>query len=144
MEKTIIVLQGTANVGKSTTLAKLGRIMLAKGATSTSNIVNEPDYHAFFNYHNVVIGLRTYGDTEEIVKDALEKFKGKCDIIIIASKRYGATVNVIKQFAKDNSFRTFWSAPHWREGNKDQIDQLKEYAAHHYDKMVVDIIQGNL
>jgi hypothetical protein len=44
----------------------------------------------------------------------------------------------------DNPYRVFWCAPHWREGNDDQIDQLKEYAAEQYNKMIVDIIQGNL
>ncbi len=144
MTKTIIALWGTANIGKSMTLARLGRQLQANGATTNANITGG-DYRAIFQYQNKTIGLQTYGDTEHLVNQGLTEFQNQqCDIIAIASKSYGATVDTIGAFAGQNGYRIIWSSPYEVRDGSITTDTIKNYAASHLLRMVDDVIAGIL
>ncbi|XLS30837.1 hypothetical protein ACJD0Z_08385 [Flavobacteriaceae bacterium M23B6Z8] len=143
-QNTIIVAQGTANVGKSMTLSRLGRQLITAGATTVDD-VTKTDYSARLQYSSVTIGIQTYGDLEGWVAQGLQHFlNNSCDIIAIASKRYGATARVIEEFASVNNYRVIWSTPYrvW-DGSITDSD-IKDYSASHLKLMVDDIISGSI
>lgn len=142
MNKTIIALWGTANVGKSMTLARLGRQLHANGATTTAHI-SGTDYRAIFQYQDKTIGLQTYGDTEYLVNQGLVEFQNQhCDIIVIASKSYGATVDAQVTFAERNGYRLFWATPYEVHDDSITTDIMKTYSASHLLRMIDDVISS--
>lgn len=143
-QKTIIVVSGKGNIGKSMTLSRLGEQLYKSGAT-TSQTFPAKDYHAYLQYKGKKMGVQTYGDTERLVKDGLNAFNTKgCDIIAIASKGFGATVKAIESFAKANDYRVVWTTPYrvW-DGSISESD-TKDYAASHLKMMVDDVLTGVL
>lgn len=143
-QKTIIAVSGTANIGKSMTISSLGRQIVAAGATTTDNI-SKNDYSAILAYKFKTIGIQTFGDLEELVKNGLIHFFNlKCDIIVIASKGYGATVKAIEEFAGVNKYRVIWTTPYrvW-DGTISEND-IKDYTASHIKMMIDDVILGTL
>lgn len=144
MKKTIIALKGTANIGKSMTLSRLGRQLQANGAVTNEDITRE-DYRAVFRYNNVTIGLQTYGDTEHLINQGLSGFLNQqCDIIVIASKSYGATVDALYTFAGQNSYRLIWASPYEVRDGSITTDKMKSYNASHLLRLIDDIIAGNI
>lgn len=140
MNKTIIALSGTANIGKSMTLARLGRQLKAAGATTTNNIGHN-DYRAIFQYQNLTVGLQTYGDTAQLITQGLDVFsQHQCDIIAIAAKGYGATNTVIDNFSNQNGYRLIWSRPYVVWDGSISEDAIKNYSASHLLLMINDII----
>ncbi|MCB9336595.1 MAG: hypothetical protein H6577_00545 [Lewinellaceae bacterium] len=111
MKKTIIAIYGTANVGKSMTLSRLGRQLQANGAITTDDI-SRNDYRAVFNYLNRIVGVQTFGDINWMVEEGLNHFLNQsCDIIAIASKTYGGTTRTLNEFARDNHYRLIAPVP---------------------------------
>lgn len=144
MKKTIIGVYGTANTGKSKTINRLGHLISENGGT-TSNDINYKDYFAVFSYKSACVGIQTYGDYKSAVVEGLRKFKEQsCEVIVIASKQYGGTVDVINEFATDNDFRVIWVTPYQVLDGSIDIDRLKNYSAQHLLRIVNDVIDGNL
>lgn len=142
--RTVIAVSGTANVGKSMTLSSLGRQLQAAGATTDDSIEGK-EYRAIFNYRNLDIGIQTFGDIESMVADGLDVFqKQKCDIIAVASKRYGNTVNWIENFTKKHGYRLIWTAPYEVSDMSISTDRIKDYTASHFLLMIEDIISDTL
>lgn len=111
-KKTIIVVSGTANIGKSMTLSRLGHQLYYAGALTTQKFPAK-DYRAYFKYNANKIGIQTYGDTEHLVYTGLYELQSQnCDIIAIASKGFGKTVKAIETFANSNNYRVIWTAPY--------------------------------
>lgn len=143
-KKTIIVVSGKGNVGKSMTLSRLGKQLVAAGAT-TSHTFPKKDYRAFLHYKNKTIGVQTYGDREDLVNDGLNAFKTKnCDIIAIATKGFGATVTTLESFAKANNYRVIWSTPYRVWDGSISANDIKDYTASHLKLMIDDVISGIL
>lgn len=144
MKKTIIGVYGTANIGKSKTINRLGHLIGENGGSSDNNI-NFYDYFAVFSYKSACVGIQTYGDYKFAVEEGLGKFKEQnCEVIVIASKQYGGTVDVLNEFAKDNDFRVIWVTPYQVLDGSIDIDELKNYSAQHLLRMVNDVIDGSL
>jgi len=140
MKKTIIAVSGTANVGKSMTLARLGRQLVAVGATTATNVSGK-DYNANFTYKTKTIGIQTYGDATRLVKNGLDGFLTmNCDIIAIASKGYGGTVKEIEKFANTNGYRVIWTKPYCVWDGSISDNDIKDYSASHLKFMLDDII----
>ncbi|MEP4534962.1 MAG: hypothetical protein ABJ004_17845 [Cyclobacteriaceae bacterium] len=142
----MIVLQGTANVGKSMTLASLGQQIQAKGGVTANNL-NRKDYWAIFNYQGVKVGVQTYGDHVNVINQGIPKFlSNSCDIIAIAAKSSGATIDTLKQIADTNHYRVILTKPYEVRGGFNPISTgtIKDYCASHLLLMIDDIISGNL
>jgi len=145
MEKTIIVLGGTANTGKSMTLVHLGNQLQTNANTITRTNLGNNDYRAVFQYKKQIIGLNTAGDTLGIVTEGLNEFLQKqCGIIAIASKAYGATVIAISEFATQNGYRVIWTKPYVVWDNHINTQRIKNYTASQLHKMIDDVITGSL
>lgn len=144
MKKTIIQISETANRGKSMMISRLGRQLIQLGAT-TNNDVSGNDYRAVFEYKGVKVGLQSFGDSEELVNQGLTYFLSEgCEIIIIPTKRFGATSDAVSGFADSNSYRVIIGSPYRINGSITEINQIKEYSATHYAGMVTDIISGRI
>lgn len=142
MQKTIIGVWGTANVGKSMTIANLGRLIQTAGGVTTANITAE-DYQAIFEYLGHNIGVQTYGDIGRVVREGLAFFlAGNCDVIVIASKGYGETVHRIGEFAGDNGYRIIWTTPFEVRDGLTGVSDIKAYGATHLLQVVNDLISG--
>ena len=143
-QRTIIGVYGTSDVGKSTTLALLGWQLDEIGAVTESNLAHW-DYRAVFEYQNHKVGIQTYGDIEPLVREGLKHFlEEDCNLIYIASKRYGATVERINIFARDNDFRVIWFAPYEVHDERTPVLTVKDYAAANLLLMANNIIAGRL
>ncbi|WP_298779036.1 hypothetical protein [uncultured Polaribacter sp.] len=137
MEKAIIVASGKADIGKSLTLSKLGKML------NPSLSITRKDYQICFDYKNIKIGLQTFGDTEFYVKNGLTDFlKEDCDLIIIASKGFGKTVTAIENFAGANDYRVIWTTPYRVWDGSITTDDIKRYSASHLFQMVDDVISN--
>jgi hypothetical protein len=143
-QKTLIAVYGTANVGKSMTISELGRNLNSSGGITSSNI-SLREYRAIMKYLNHSIGLQTYGDLEYLVRDGLNIFlKNNCDLIVIATKSYGATVDTLGAFAGANGYRIIWIAPFEVRDNTIATNVIKEYCAAHLLTTINDIITGTI
>lgn len=143
-QKTIIAVSGTANIGKSMTISSLGRQIVASGGVTSDNVAAK-DYRAIINYSNKIVGVQTYGDTESIVQSGLDTFLNQnCDIIVIASKGFGSTVDAIGAFAGANDYRLIWISPYEVRDGSIPTNTIKDYGASHLLLMIDDIISGSL
>ena len=148
MKKTIIGLWGTANVGKTMTLGALGKKLLEAGATTNNNI-DFKEYRAIIQYKGKVIGLQTYGDHASVVEEGLEYFnKHQCEMIIMAAKSYGATTDLIINYASTFGYGILWFAPIQLEGNysreSEELKRVKQYAAQQLLQAINDLISETL
>jgi len=143
-QKTIIAVSGTANIGKSMTISSLGRQIVAAGGTAPDDVTTK-DYRAVIKYLSKIIGVQTYGDTEDLVQSGLDALLNhNCDIIVIASKGYGATVDAIGAFAGTNGYRLIWTSPYEVRDGSIPTTTIKDYGASHLLLMINDIISGSL
>lgn len=144
IQKTIIGIYGTANVGKSTTLRSLGSQLVSSGATTTDNM-RTWEYRAVFNYLQTKLGLQTFGDHFTLVEEGLNHFlNNHCDLIVIATKRYGDTIDTVGAFAGDNGYRIIWIAPYEVRDGSIETQVIKDYSASHILLTINDIISDNL
>ena len=146
IRKTIIGVWGTANKGKSTTIRTLGRNLKNNGAQTENDVEKYNEYQAVFDYRGIKVGLQTYGDVASLVEEGLEELELKgSDIIVIATKSYGRTVDHLGEFAGIHDYRVLWVTPieiyNVEEG---EIHQMKYYSASQLEVMINDIIDGIL
>jgi len=142
--KTIVVVSGKGNIGKSFTLSSLGRQLVTAGANTTADITKK-EYHADFIYQNKKVGVQTYGDLAHLVINGLQEFLSVgTEIIAIASKGYGATVKAIEDFASLNNYRVIWTSPYQAWDSITDENRIKEYTASHLKLIIDDVIAGNI
>ncbi|WP_207494512.1 hypothetical protein [Aridibaculum aurantiacum] len=126
------------------TLARLGR-QLGDAGASTLDDITRGEYRAVFNYQGRRIGIQTFGDTENVVNAGLNHFlDNSCQIIAIASKRYGQTIARLDAFANVNNFRIIWVAPYEVRDDSISTNTIKEYCASHLLLMIDDVISNRL
>jgi hypothetical protein len=143
-KKTIIVVSGKGNVGKSMTLSRLGHQLYYAGASTTQKFPAK-DFRAYFQYKTKKIGIQTYGDTEHLAYTGLYELQSlNCDIIAIASKGFGKTVKAIEAFANSNNYRVIWTAPYRVWDGSITTSDIKDYTASHLKLMIDDVISGTL
>lgn len=113
--KRIIILKGTSNVGKTSTLSALIGKLLAKDSLmvypeQSSGI---PSF-AIVELEKHKIGIITFGDptSETDVKSCLNQcLENDCDIIFAASRTRGNVYDILYHFAKTNHFATIETSP---------------------------------
>jgi signal recognition particle GTPase len=111
-QKYIIALQGSGNSGKTTTLTELANIINADPRCQNP-MTNMPSHGTdFWNVYDLVIqpnqiikvGLATGGDTVAVVKERMKYFNSKnCNVIFIATKGWGLTVDEIYNIAQQSN-----------------------------------------
>jgi hypothetical protein len=109
--KQILIVQGPANAGKSTSL-KLAYLALLKWTLRRQRPTNvhylystDREVAATILIGSVLVGISTRGDNRQEVTKALDFFRSqKCKIIICATRSGGAPLRVARVFAADYKF----------------------------------------
>lgn len=85
-----IILYGTGNSGKTTTLYKFYDKHIKDNSEFTVSEIkfSGKDYMAIVEYHGYKIGIYTWGDTKKLIEDG-GKYTKECDIIICTARSKG-------------------------------------------------------
>ena len=116
VEKTIIANYGDPNLGKTESIKKLYEL-LKPFDESKEPFYYKPEEHngdlcARFIINKIPVGISSPGDPdsyqERWLKELIEN-EG-CQIIVAACQHSGDTVKVIKECAKNNDYRIYWTS----------------------------------
>ena len=86
-----IILYGTGNSGKTTTLHKFYEKFIKDNSEFTVLEIkfSGKDYMAIVEYHGYKVGIYTWGDTKGLIDEGVEYTQG-CDVIICVARSKGA------------------------------------------------------
>lgn len=137
----IIVLYGSGNIGKTTTLCMM--IDMLNGAELS---YSRKDVRTTCHYKGKIVDITTYGDNKfELLKNVKYFREHHCDIAITAARSYGGTHDVIREYAKeiglDAEKDIVWvkkEVSENREGNK--MEEINKNDAY---RIVKEIIGDN-
>ncbi len=94
----VIVLNGVANTGKTTTLNLLNNLI-----NPDNPITDGKDHRRTFTYKGKTISITTPGDNETEVKKNIQYVQDKnCDILVTASRTRGAGKDMLREQFKHN------------------------------------------
>lgn len=94
----VIVLNGVANTGKTTTLNLLNNLI-----NPDNPITDGKDHRRTFTYKRKTISIATPGDNEPEVKKNIQYVQDKnCDILVTASRTRGAGKDMLREQFKHN------------------------------------------
>ena len=110
--KKIIALWGRADIGKTTTLNYLIRL-LDKSKEGEERPLNK-DRRVVISYGNKKIAVTTLGDNFE---------KNDCDILVTATRTRGKTVDTINKYCKENKAEVIWIKKEISETSAHLINQ---------------------
>ncbi|HEY5125097.1 MAG TPA: hypothetical protein VIK14_15310 [Ignavibacteria bacterium] len=103
MKKTIIALKGKGKSGKSTTLRLLSNKLEIQGfkIIIDKRKINRTDFkYVVFSKNGIRVGITSYGDLLEIIKNNLKILENlNCKILICACRSRGETLNFPKYFS---------------------------------------------
>ena len=106
--KKIIVLTGTANVGKSATLRRVEALLKERFPRLREIAVlrrTRIEIRVVVEIDEVRVGIDSRGDRAEHVEQALEALRREhCSIIVCASHTKGGTIEQVMQFANDHCY----------------------------------------
>ena len=99
--KTILVLRGAGNRGKSTTLGLLiDKIKTAYPGAKIDEKRYKIDVTIIVVINGVKVGIETQGDPNSRLGASLKRFvEAKCKVIICASRSYGGTLELVTNAA---------------------------------------------
>ncbi|HEX6981291.1 MAG TPA: abortive infection family protein [Balneolaceae bacterium] len=102
----IIALRGKSNIGKTTTIRNLYDIMLSDGfAQEPGSFGGRTDIYDIVTKNNVLIGITSSGDTEDVLNSRLEMFNEReCGIVICACRTRGGTNEILDEYSDDINF----------------------------------------
>lgn len=100
----IIVLTGVPDTGKSTTINLLYHLLKKPNSGFTLKkdrvIPNSRDFFAIFEKQGELIGITSYGDSVNILKEKFDFFKNEgCITIVCAGRESGSIYDFIAQYS---------------------------------------------
>lgn len=118
--KTIIVIYGRQNEGKSETIKRICQLILSDFPYARPS--KTPDYSGVIllsiQIGNIKIGIESQGDPNSrmLNQDTIRKLADKnedpilggCDIIICTTRTGGKTVHKVDEIANDYAYHTLW------------------------------------
>ena len=120
--KKIIALWGRADIGKTTTLNYLIRL-LDKSKEEEERPLNK-DRRVVISYGNKKIAVTTLGDNIEEIDINIDFFeKNDCDILVTATRTRGKTVDTINKYCKENKAEVIWIKKEISETSAHLINQ---------------------
>ena len=113
----LIVLYGKPKIGKTPTIKTLCKKI--ENNKKTTNIILAPKYskndiRAIFEFDGKFVGITSFGDTTDILKDVYGNFiANNCDIIISAGRKASqgkakTVTDYIYSFAKSHNTSPIW------------------------------------
>jgi hypothetical protein len=108
MAKTIIVLQGVGNAGKSTTIGMLLDLLIQVGWEEVEYLRGQRgnvNFAVILKHGKTKMGICTWGDNIAQLNPYLPRFsQEQCKLIVCAMRTRGGTVEYVESFAKTNGF----------------------------------------
>ena len=138
--KTVITIQGTGGIGKSSAVRAIYN-RLAEAGTFTI-LGDRKDIRAEGTYKGKLIGIEGEGDPPGyFLEKSLGEFAAKgCDIIICTCRTRGETPDIVANMWHDHRYHIIWTK-HLQEGKTgimpNGLDLSKKYA-----EMVMDLIDA--
>ena len=118
MQNFIICFEGTASIGKSSTIRELCRLLAPSMVIDDQNDIKE-----VIEYNSAKIGIASKGDPYTDVKSKLLAFQAqRCDIIVCACRTKRQTKNDVYDFANESGYRIFWVRPYHLNNYSDSSD----------------------
>jgi hypothetical protein len=114
--KTIIVIRGSGNTGKTTAIK---RVYALRPQTWQTVVYREPDKDivATIQYHQKLIGISSFGDeckTQiEFVQNLID---ANCEVILTASRSSGGRLTDLEALAAQHGYEVIWKLPN-NKGN---------------------------
>jgi len=159
MKKTIIVVSGKANIGKTKTIKKVAESILKKYKNDYGNIdiLQQADIKIIITIEIVVegtqikntvkVGISSGGDIANEVQSNLDYFiKEKCEVIICATRSKGEPVHLVNRTAEINGYKNIWVAPYYQTQDTkkylDKRDELNELSAKHICEILDYVLTG--
>lgn len=147
MNKTIIVIAGRANEGKSSTIKEVCRQLIANypSIKYDKEINFKGDVLVVFSLGKVKIGVESQGDPySRMIYDDTLKFlvKEKCDIILCATRTSGSTVVKVEQIAEEFDYHKIWLSSFFSPSLN--IDVLNKKQACNIINLISSIIVNQL
>lgn len=131
MKKTILVLRGKSNIGKTTTIKKVYELLKEKYPQSNINEIIakrntlgeiEYDIKVIIIIDGIKIGIESQGDPGSRLEKSLKYFiDNKCDIILCAARTWGKTNNIIEAYS--NLFKIIWIRKEIDKSNNEESNQ---------------------
>ena len=98
----IIALQGRGGTGKTTTLKRLIKEVMAMSNFVLEDIVEGDDSQCWLSYNNIKIGITTRGDAEECLYNDFfgnsKNFSDR-DIVVCAIRTRGGTLDFVNKYS---------------------------------------------
>jgi hypothetical protein len=110
MQKTMIVVYGRANEGKTSTLLELYKILTGK--------ISDIDIVETFKYRGIDIGFASKSDpTQESLAEFKENLidlaEKNCKIILCSSRTRGLSVEIVDSVIRDYEYHSIWISSLW-------------------------------
>lgn len=98
-KKTVLANWGTANQGKSDTIKRIAKLIIANYPNAIIDIqIGDwlADIKILITIGQIIIGIESQGDPNSRQEESLINFeKLNCDLIICATRTYGSTVESV-------------------------------------------------
>lgn len=144
MNKTVIANWGTAQQGKSNTVKRIAKEILAHypKATSQPAVIDFTfDIKVVITIGKITIGIESQGDPSSRLFQSLKEFsKMNCDLIICSTRTSGSTVEAVNALNKTHEYDIIW-ATNYRSNEKDK-SLLNELSAKQIFELLEKILAG--
>jgi hypothetical protein len=129
MQKTIFTLRGRSNIGKTTTIKEVYRLLKEKHPNLIKNELILPKYpqgdediKVIIAIDEIKIGIESQGDPGSRLQESLKDFvEENCTIILCVARTRGKTNDLIEVYS--NLFKIVWIRKEIDKQNKDECNQ---------------------
>lgn len=141
--KTIIADYGGGDIGKSSAIKEVyNQIKRSYPQCVELDYYFDGDIRSIFEINKTKIGIESQGDPYSRQPVSLDSFLQKgCDIIIVACRTKGDTIEKVRNFERYHGYRIIWAQHHI---NKSVNVQLNTIYTRSIVQMVDDIMNGVL
>jgi hypothetical protein len=139
--RTIIVVQGKSEIGKTPAIVKVYELLMSGTLALPCKNLRKPlrfgkkdeDVLAVLKYNKKCIGINSMGDPDSDLLERLEGLaKKKCKVILTASRTSRSTVANIFDIAKDYKYEIIRTRHFYHEGGTEkmpnEVDLNKQFA----------------
>ncbi|TJZ53788.1 hypothetical protein FAZ15_17340 [Sphingobacterium olei] len=144
MNKSVIAIHGSSNLGKSETVRETANLLLAAFPNHTIHAINtDADITYIVDINGVKIGIESQGGLNNRMFQSLQTFVAEgCDIIICSCSSIGATAEAVEDLHRHHQYEIIWSTNH-RSLHKNQT-QLNQIATGEILELIKLIMNGQL
>lgn len=121
MEKTIIIISGVSNQGKTTSINALFTELEIKGKVIEKTVWGK-EIEGIIELENKRIGLYSFGDPYSPQEKKLQELIAKnCDIIVTASRTRGRTKGLIHNLAREHKYKMIFTSNYYAFSCKEEL-----------------------